>query len=51
MQLSAGPLARARAEPSSVMAELARATSADVLRWSERLLSAQTLESIFQPER
>jgi hypothetical protein len=34
-------------QPSSVAARLASASQADVLRWSERVLSADTLEGVF----
>jgi hypothetical protein len=34
-------------QPPGVAARLASASQADVLRWSERVLSAETLEGVF----
>jgi len=36
--------------PASVTSRLARATAAELLCWSERVLSVQTLESLFEAE-
>lgn len=37
-------------QPASVADRLANASQADLLRWSERLLSAETIESVFAPK-